>query len=125
MCRQAPREIVSRAVSPNNKAKKINIEMIVSQNVRGLKSDARLDELFCMIKSRNILAACLQEIWRSGSEIIEYEQCRLITTGLDAAEQCSRGSQGVGIALNALGVEAWKAAGSVVHQDFGARVLPI
>ena len=125
MCRQAPREIVSRAVSLNNVAKKINIETIVSQNVRGLKSDARLDELFCMIKSRNILAACLQETWRSGSEIIEYEQCRLITTGLDAADQCSRGSQGVGIALNVHGVEAWKAAGSVVHQNFGARVLAV
>ena len=125
MCRQAPREIVSRAIPLNNKAKKINIETIVSQNVRGLKSDARLDELFCVIKSRNILAACLQETWRSGSEIIEYEQCRLITIGLDAAEQCSRGSQGVGIALNADGVEAWKAAGSVIHQNFGARVLAV
>ena len=111
MCRQAPREIVSRAIPLNNKAKKINIETIVSQNVRGLKSDARLDELFCVIKSRNILAACLQETWRSGSEIIEYEQCRLITIGLDAAEQ---GSQGVGIALNAHGVEAWKARISVL-----------
>ena len=111
MCRQTPREIVSRAIPQNIKAKnKANTETIVSQNVRGLKSETRLDELFAVIKSRNILAACIQETWRSGSEVIEHDECRLITVGLEDIDQCRRGSQGVGIALSAQGADAWKAA---------------
>ena len=127
MCLQAPRAVVSRATVTNNiRAKKKTItETVVSQNVCGLKSEVRLDELFTVINARNILAACIQETWRSGSEITEYDQCRLITVGLDAGDQCRRGSQGVGIALSARGADAWKASGSVVHQDFGARILAI
>ena len=127
MCRQAPLAVVSRAIVTNTiRAKNKTItETVVSQNVRGLKSDARLDELFAIVNARNILAACIQETWRSGFEITEYDQCRLITVGLDAVDQCRRGSQGVGIALSARGTDAWKASGSVVHQDFGARVLAI
>lgn len=97
----------------------------MSQNVRGLKSEVRLDELFTIINARSILAACVQETWRSGFEIVEYDQCRLITIGLDAVDQCRRGSQGVGIALSARGTDAWKASGSVVHRDLGARILAI
>ena len=126
MCRQAPRGIVSRATPPIITAKKkTNTETIVSQNVRGLKSQSRLDELFHVVNTRNILAACVQETWRCGFEIIEHDNCRLITVGLDDNDQSRRGSQGVGIVLSAKGTEAWKAAGSVVHQDFGARVLSV
>jgi hypothetical protein len=83
MCRQAPHEIVSRAILQNIKAKnKANTETIVSQNVRGLKSETRLDELFSIIKTRDILAACVQETWRSGFEIIEYNAGRLSTVDL-------------------------------------------
>ena len=127
MCRQAPLAVVSRAIVTNTiRAKNKTItETVVSQNVRGLKSDARLDEFFTIVNARNILAACIQETWRSGFEITEYDQYRLITVGLDAVDQCRRGSQGVGIALSARGTDAWKASGSVVHHDFGARVLAI
>ena len=127
MCLQAPRPVVPRAiVTKNIKAKNESfIETVVSQNVRGLKSESRLDELFSIIKARNILAACVQETWRSGFEVIEYDSCRLITVGLDDADQCRRGSQGAGIALSARGVDAWKAAGSVVHKDFVARVIAV
>ena len=97
----------------------------MSQNVQGLKSQSRLDELFHIVKTRNILAACVQETWRCGFEIIEHDNCRLITVGLDVNNQSRRGSQGVGIVLSAEGTESWKAAGSVVHQDFGARVLAV
>ena len=127
MCLQALRPVVPRAiVTKNIKAKNESfIETVVSQNVRGLKSESRLDELFSIIKARNILAACVQETWRSCFEVIEYDSCRLITVGLDDADQCRRGSQGAGIALSARGVDAWKAEGSVVHKDFGARVIAV
>ena len=124
MCRQqAPDSAVSRIAVPINKAKRSTIESIVSQNVRGLKSDERLEELFSSIISRNTLAACLQETWRCGTETLENGNCRLIHAGLDPDEQCHRGSQGVAIVLSARGVDSWRAAGSIAHQDLGARVV--
>ena len=36
-----------------------------------------------------------------------------------------RGSQGVAIALSHKGVIAWKAAGSELHNDFGAQIIAI
>lgn len=54
-----------------------------------------------------------------------HGQRRLFHVGLDADVQCRRGSQGVAIALSARGVEAWKAAFSVVPNDLGARVIAI
>ena len=127
MCREAPHSVVSRATDMNNlQAKRKAItETIVSQNARGLKSEAGLDELFFVIKKRNILAACIQETWRSGFEDIEYSGRRLIAVGLDAANQSRRGSQGVGIALSKRDTDAWKAAGSVIHKEFGARVIAV
>ena len=120
---------MSRAPSLQNtrtEAKKrhdVVVQSIVSQNLRGLKSDERLEELFAGIKDRNILAACLQETWRSGVGCLENGQCRLFHAGLDEDQQCRRGSQGVAIVLGPQGVDAWRAAGSVVHSDLGARVI--
>ena len=37
----------------------------------------------------------------------------------------NRGEQGVGIALSEHGVAAWKEAGSVLHNDFGGRIIAI
>ena len=37
----------------------------------------------------------------------------------------NRGEQGVGIALGEHGVAAWKEAGSVLHNDFGGRIIAI
>ena len=125
MCRhQAPNTAASRA-AVSLKAKRNTIEAIVSQNVRGLKSDARLEELFASILRHDTFAACLQETWRCGNETLENGSCRLIHAGLDADEQSTRGSQGVAIVLSARGVDSWRAAGSITHQDLGARVVAI
>ena len=98
----------------------------VSQNVRGLKSDERLEELFAYVRRRNIVAACIQETWRSGNDFLENGHCCAILSGLDPASViCKRGSQGVGIILSSDGVNAWKAAGSEAHTDLGARVVAI
>ena len=98
----------------------------LSQNVRGVKSNARLEELFYVMSCRNILAACLQETWRYGKEIVEYGQSCMISSGLDKPTQGgNRGSQGVAIVLSPDGVAAWKAAGSEAYTNFGPRVIAI
>ena len=56
---------------------------------------------------------------------LENGHCCLIHAGLAPEEQSKRGSQGVAIALSPRGVDSWKAAGSVVHNDLGARVLAV
>ena len=99
---------------------------LVSQNVRGLKSDMRLEELFAYIIRMGIIATCIQETWRSGTEVLENGDSVLLLAGQDAALQTGkRGSQGVGIALNSVGVVAWRAGGCVLHNDLGARVIAI
>ena len=61
MCYITPPPTVSQTgrVFKNNKAK--IREEIVSQNLLGLKSEARLEEFFFSFKSRGLLAACVQE----------------------------------------------------------------
>ena len=98
----------------------------VSQNLRGLKSDVRLDELFAYIVRMGIIAACVQETWRSDTESLQNGACLLLSAGLDAHLQAGkRGSQGVGIVLNADGVESWRAGGYELHNDLGARVIAV
>ena len=107
----------------NAKKKRRKVEFL-SQNVRGIKSNGRLDELFEVLSTRKVMAMCLQETWRCGNEILEHGQYMLFTTGLDrASQQGNRGSLGVAIALSPEGVSAWKAAGGEVHTDLGARVM--
>ena len=126
MCRQqAPRPAVSRAVVPTKAKSRNIIETIISQNVRGVKSDNRLEELFASIKRSDIFAACLQETWRCGCEVLENGRYRIIHAGLTPEEQSNRGSQGVAIVLSPRGVESWRAAGSVAHRDLGARVVAV
>ena len=74
---------------------------------------------------RGIFAACVQETWRSGNDIIDINQCKLILAGLKKEEQSNRGSQGVGIALSSQAVNAWRAAGCEVHDDLGAPVIAV
>lgn len=126
---QAPNLAVSRATRlslPRRRAKKNRhfIECIVSQNARGLKTDDRVQELFAALKMRNLFAVCLQETWRTGCDLLEVGECRLILAGLNSMKS-RRGEQGVGIALSQKAVLAWKAAGSPVHNDFGARVVAV
>ena len=119
---------VSQAVETTNgfnyAKRKLITQSIVSQNVRGLKSNYRMEELISNFNRRDLLAACIQETWRTGTEIIEVGQSRLILAGLEKTGVIGkRGSQGVGIVLGQAGVNAWKAAGAVVHNDLGARVI--
>ena len=129
MCRNTPSRAVSqtsRLIPTLNQSTKNNIVQIVSQNTRGLKADDRLEELFSSINRRGILASCIQETWRSGLDILEHGQCTLVLAGLDPTEQtCNRGSQGVGIALSSRAVDAWRAAGSELHNDLGARIIAV
>ena len=112
-------------VSANANKKNTSVT-IVSQNLRGLKSDVRLDELFAYIVQFGILAACVQETWRSDNKSLQNGQCLLLAAGLDANAQAGkRGSQGVGIVLNASGVDAWRAGGYELHNDFGARIIAV
>ena len=106
--------------------KSLNSETIVSQNLLGLKSEARLEEFFFSLRKRKLLAACIQETWRHGSEILDNRDCRLFLTGLKKDDMKSnRGEQGVGIALSGKGVAAWKDVELVLHDDLGARVIAI
>ena len=113
-------------VSINKAKKKISGVTFVSQNVRGLKSGERLDELFRSVQKAKIFAACIQETWRSGNEILKYESSQIVLSGLEeSVVRGKRGSQGVGIVLSLDAVEAWKAAGFEIHNDLGARIVAV
>ena len=57
---------------------------------------------------------------------MEHGQYKLILSGLEKSFQTGkRGSQGVAIALNRDGVNAWNAAGCETHTDLGARIIAI
>ena len=96
---------------------------IVSQNLRGIKSETRIQELFSYILRFSILAACLQETWRSNTESLTNRNCLLFLSGLTDDQQSRRGSQGVGIALSPQGVDAWKSDGCEIHDDLGAHYV--
>ena len=125
-CHQAPPTAASRAAVRTQAKSKCITESIVSQNLLGLKSESRLEEFFYSLRSRGLLAVCVQETWRPGLETLKNGGCLLFTAGLKKADMKSnRGEQGVGIALSEKGVPAWKEAGSVLHNDFGGRVIEV
>ena len=130
MCKKTPPPAVSRAAGliTNNVANNKNFvsETIVSQNLLGLKSESRLEELFYGLRDRKILALCVQETWRPGTQTLKNGDCLLFLAGLEEEQMKSnRGEQGVGIALSQRGVEAWRDAGSILHHDFGGRIIAI
>ena len=96
----------------------------LSQNVRGVKTDSRITELCQVMRKRDIIAACLQETWRKGQEVLECDQFFLVSSGQNEPT-CRRGSQGVAICLSPEGIDAWKAAGLESHQDLGPRVIAV
>ena len=112
--RNAPSAAVSQAsmlsTPPRVPAKKKTISLI-SQNARGVKAEEWMEELTSSMNRRGIFAACVQETWRSGNDVIDLNRCKLILAGLKKEEQSRRGSQGVGIVLSSLAVDAWRAAG--------------
>ena len=131
MCRQTPRLPVSRAerLMTSNIAKKEKTltESIVSQNLRGLKSDARLLEVhFLSLRKCSIFSLCIQETWRHGCQILEHDQYCLILSDLDKKlMKSNRWEQDVGIALIPIAVAAWKESGFPVHDDFGGRTIAV
>ena len=108
------------------KARNNNDIRIASQNVRGLKTNDKINELSATITQRGYFAVCLQETWRSGAESIDHKGNRFLFNGLEKHQhQSRRGEQGVAIVLNQDALAAWKAAGSVVYNEFGARIIAI
>jgi len=99
---------------------------IASQNARGLKTDDKIHELSTSMTQRGFFAVCIQETWRNGVESIDHEGNRFIFNGLEKhLHRSCRGEQGVAIVLNSDAMAAWKAAGSVVYNEFGARIIDI
>ena len=117
---RAPR---SSSMSQRRKRKAV-VEKFVSQNAQGMKSDEHLEELVSSMNQNNVFAACLQETWRTGKESLIHGDCQLLFAGLNV-HRSRRGEQGVGIALSAEAVLAWKAVGSTLYNDFGARIIAV
>ena len=96
----------------------------VTQNLRGLKTETRLEELFAYVQRSDVFAACVQETWRPDSEQLQNGPCLLLCTGLKSEQlRGKRGSQGVGIVLSSAAVDCWKLGGCELHEDLGARVI--
>ena len=106
--------------------KKSNSVKFIAQNVRGLKSDDRLEDLFAYVARLGVFALCLQETICTYNEVWENGRCMLITTGLPSKNVAGkRGSQGTAIALSHEAIEEWKGAGSELHIDLEARLIAI
>ena len=93
MCHKAPIQTVSQAVGFSNKVKrkkKFKTATIVSQNVRGVKSDEKIEELCMSMKRHDTFVACIQETWRSDDELFKNDDFRFIglvkTVGNDHKE---------------------------------------
>ena len=95
----------------------------VSANVQGMKNDHKCEEIVHAMSTQNIFAATLQETWRSGREQLSLRNYSFILNGPET--QSGRGSTGVGIVLNPLALDAWKAASCELHCDLGLRIIAI
>ena len=89
-----------------------------------MKSEAHLGEFFLNFRSRGLLAACKQDTWRTVKDTLENNGCLLFLAGLKTMKS-RRDEQGVAIALSQSGVASWKKAGSVLHDNFGARIIAV
>ena len=100
MCKETPPASVSRAAGLTNnvaKNRKAIYETIISQNLLGLKSESRLEELFFCLRKRKLLAVCVQETWRPGSETLKNGNCLIFLVGLKEEQMMSNsGEQGAG-----------------------------
>ena len=72
---------------------------IISQNCRGLKTRARIDEVICALSNRGAFLACVQETWRPGEEE-QLCQDGWLYLGVGPPQQLGRGSKGVGMFLS-------------------------
>ena len=94
---------------------------VLSQNCRGLKTDARITEIVSEMATRHVWAAGLQETWRSGRD--EFSEGGYCFLGVGPTNQQGRGSSGVALVLSRSATSAWQAAGAVVHADLGPRII--
>ena len=108
----------------NKKKKKMNIKMIISQNVRGLKRHNKKDELFAHLRRRRTFAALLQENGLTWDETLESEGYTLICSGLPSEKQSRRGSHWVAIALSSQAMTVWGQSGMEMAR-VSSRVIAI
>ena len=124
---EAPGMDVSRTAILNSRTRKVlkrDIVQIISQNVRGLKTVDRINELTLLLYKRNIFMACVQETWRTGFESLNGNfGYKLLLSGKER-QTSNRGSSGIGIVLSPKSIFAWEAAGSEVH-CISARVMAV
>ena len=108
----------------NKKKKKMNIKMIISQNVCGLKRHEKKNEFFHHLRRRQPFAALLQETWLTGDETLEPEGYTLIFSGLPSEKQSRRGSHGVAIALSSKAMAVWGHSGMEIAR-VSSRLIAI
>ena len=94
----------------------MNIKMIISQNVCGLKRHEKKDEFFHHLQQRRPFAALLQETWLTGYETLESEGYTLICSGLPSGKKSCRGSHGVAIALSPQAMTVWGQSGMEISR---------
>ena len=90
----------------------MNINIIISQNVRSLKFHEKKDEFFHHLQRRRPFASLLQETWLTGDETLESEGYTLICSGLPSEKQSRRGSHGIAIALSSQAMNIWGQSGT-------------
>ena len=95
--------------------------ILFTENVRGLKRDEDLEAALASVGQRGGLAACWQETWRTGKERLECPGIGAVLLAGRDQQVCSRGQEGVGIALTPTGVDAWKQAGPACSCTAGIR----
>ena len=106
------------------KARRQSALRIFQQNCRGLKSDTKRSEFWNTFLQRRGFAACLQETWTEGSEVLAMENGgQLLLEGPD--HNPGRGTKGLGMALSALAVDAWNRAGCYKYVTSSNRAMAV
>ena len=104
-------------------SRRFPVHSIIQQNWQGLKNEARLCEMFEACKRHGVFAACGQETWRAGNDMLEQDGYTFI--GVGPQRQSRRGSLGVSITLSRRASDAWKRAGRELHVDLGPRLMAV
>ena len=98
---------------------------VLTQNCRGIKTDARTWELLDSAKRQHAYAVCLQETWRAGAATGTYCESGYTLVEWGPPLQQGRGSAGVGIAPSRAAYAAWQHAGGEQWRDEAGRVLAL
>jgi hypothetical protein len=117
-----------RPIDPDKTARdKPHTADIVGCNLRGCKSEERLELLTASLKRLpRFYAGGFQETWRFGSSTVELDGITFVFHGRnnDDRQWSSRGSGGVAIALSTTAAAAWKRTGRNAHH-FGDRWVAV